>query len=313
MKPPLLILTGPTAVGKTECSLSLAKALNGEIINADSMQVYRGMDIGTAKLPEKEREGIPHHLIDICDPTESYDVVRFQSEAKRCIDEIRKRGHLPILVGGTGFYIQAVVYGVDFSDEEPDTDLRKELQAIAIKQGAQALHDKLAELDPASAKKIHPNNVKRVIRAIEFFRQTGQPISEHNEIERAKESPYRFLYAVLTLPREILYERIDVRVDAMLSDGLVDEVRGLLKRGLAPGLTAMQGLGYKEIAAYLRGETDLEEAVRILKRDTRHFAKRQMTWYKREKEVTFFDKTQYKDTDELVAAIQTAAKSVGVV
>ncbi|MEE3467807.1 MAG: tRNA (adenosine(37)-N6)-dimethylallyltransferase MiaA, partial [Eubacterium sp.] len=274
---PLLILTGPTAVGKTEASLELAKRLNGEIINADSMQVYRGMDIGTAKIPVEERQGVPHHLIDICSPTENFDVVRFQTEARKAIQEITDRGHLPILVGGTGFYIQAVLYDIDFSEETPDPELRAELEAYAKEYGENALHERLFAVDPASAEKIHAHNIKRVIRAIEYYQTTGNRISEHNEEQSQKESPYRFLYAVLTLPREELYRRIDERVDLMIKAGLVDEVKALLDTGISLESTAMKGLGYKEIAGYLNGEYDLSQAIYILKRDTRHFAKRQLT------------------------------------
>ena len=302
-KKPLLILSGPTAVGKTEASLELAKRINGEIINADSMQVYRGMDIGTAKLPPDERKGIPHHLIDICDPETDFDVVQFQSMAKPCMEEIYSRGHLPILVGGTGFYLQAVLYDIDFTKGGSDPHIREKYERLADEQGPEELHRRLKEIDPEAAEAIHCNNIKRVIRALEFYELTGKPISVHNREQREKESPYRFLYAVLTLPREELYERIDRRVDEMLSAGLVDEVRGLLERGVSPNSTAMQGLGYKEIASFLRGEIDLDEAVRILKRDTRHFAKRQMTWFKRERSVTYFDKSAYTSIDELISAI----------
>ena len=304
-KKPLLILTGPTAVGKTETSLGLAERLNGEIINADSMQVYRGMDIGTAKLPVEERKGIPHHLIDVCDPMTDFDVVQFQALAKPCIGEIHDRGHLPILVGGTGFYLQAVLYDIDFSKGGSDPTIREKYERIATEQGAEELHRRLEEVDPESATHIHGNNIKRVIRALEFYELTGIPISVHNREQREKGSPYQFLYAVLTLPREILYDRIDRRVDGMLAAGLVEEVQDLLNRGVPRSSTAMQGLGYKEIASYLRGECDLDETVRILKRDTRHFAKRQMTWFKRERSVTYFDKSAYATTEELIDAISS--------
>ena len=230
-------------------------------------------------------------------------MVRFQTEAKKCIQEIGERGHLPILVGGTGFYIQAVLYDIDFTEEEPDVALRKELTEYAKTHGEKALHERLFAVDPASAEKIHAHNIKRVIRAIEYYQTTGKRISEHNEEQQKKESPYRFLYAVLTLPREELYERIDVRVDRMIEAGLEDEVRRLIADGVPADSTAMKGLGYKEIAGYLNGEYDLEEAIYILKRDTRHFAKRQLTWYKREKAVTYFDKKEYPTTDALVEAI----------
>lgn len=302
-KKKILIISGPTAVGKTELSLSLCKELDGEVINADSMQVYRGMDVGTAKLPVDERQGIPHHLIDICDPKENFDVVRFQAEAKRCIEDISSRGKIPILVGGTGFYIQAVLYDIDFSSEEPDEEFRDELLDFAGKYGEDALHKKLADVDKASADAIHPNNIKRVIRALEYYKTTGEPISKHNEEQRLKVSPYDFLYAVLTCDRKTLYDRIDKRVDEMIIAGLVPEVESLVSSGVPSDATSMQGLGYKEIAAYLRGEYDLDEAIRILKRDTRHFAKRQMTWYKRERDIRYYNKDDYTDIKSLVTTI----------
>ncbi len=302
-KRPLLIISGPTAVGKTDLSLEICREIGGEVINADSMQVYKRMDIGTAKLPKEDRAGIPHHLIDILDPTECFDVVRFKVEAKKCIEDICSRGRTPVLVGGTGFYIQAVLYDIDFSDEEPDETLRNELTEYAQTHGQNALHKRLSEIDKASAEAIHPNNVKRVIRAIEFYEKTHTPISLHNDEQRKKESSYRFLYSVLTCDRNTLYSRIDKRVDQMIEQGLVSEVQALLNQGVTRKMTSMQGLGYKEMAGFLSGEYDLDEAVRILKRDTRHFAKRQLTWYKREKEVTYFNKDEYESDKELAKAI----------
>lgn len=301
----ILILSGPTAVGKTEASLELAKKLNGEIINADSMQVYRGMDIGTAKITPDERAGVPHHLIDICDPDEDFDVVRFQSEAKRCIDDITNRGRIPILVGGTGFYIQAVLYDIDFTSEEPDLTLREELAAFAREHGEDALHDRLAAIDPDYAELTHAHNVKRVIRAIEYYEKTGKCLSEHNAEQRQKDSPYESLYVVLTLPREELYRRIDLRVDQMIDAGLVEEVQSLLDQGVSLSSTSMQGLGYKEIAAYLNGDCTKEEAIYMLKRDTRHFAKRQLTWYKRERDIFYIEKQNYKDPQLMIERIVT--------
>ena len=306
----MLIISGPTAVGKSDLSLELCKKLDGEVINADSMQVYRGMDIGTAKLMPEERSGIVHHLIDICDPSESFDVVRFQTEAKKCINDITSRGKIPVLVGGTGFYIQAVLYDIDFSSEEPDEKLRSELLAFSEKHGALALHKKLEEIDSDSAKAIHPNNIKRVIRALEFYYTTNTPISEHNTEQKQKVSPYNFLYAVLTCERQKLYDRIDKRVDMMIEAGLVSEVKSLIDQGVTSEMTSMQGLGYKEIAAYIEGKYDLEEAKRVLKRDTRHFAKRQLTWYNREKDVTYFDKDTYDDIDSLTIDIINKFKAV---
>ena len=287
------MLTGPTAVGKTKASIGLANAIGGEIISADSMQVYQYMDIGSAKVRPEEMEGIPHFLVDELKPWEEFHVVRFQQMAKAAMEGIYARGHIPIVVGGTGFYIQALLYDIDFSENDGDDSYRRELEQIAGRQGKTALHERLRVVDPASALQIHENNVKRVIRALEFYHQTGQRISEHNERERQKESPYRFVYFVLNDDRKRLYERIDSRVDRMLEDGLVDEVAALRDMGCKRDMVSMQGLGYKEIFAYLDGELSLEEAIYRLKRDTRHFAKRQITWFKREREVIWINKDEY--------------------
>ncbi len=289
-KEPLVILTGPTAVGKTKLSIELAKQINGEIISADSMQVYRRMNIGTAKITETEKEGIPHHLIDILEPWEDFNVVAFQTYAKQAVKEIRERGKIPIVAGGTGFYIQALLYGIDFTENESNTELRNRLEAESEKDGGISLHQYLMQIDPAAAKTIHPNNRKRVIRAVEFYELTGQRISEHNEEQKQNESVYNSAYFVLTMNRENLYRRIDLRVDQMLQEGLVAEVRALLAEGCSADMISMQGLGYKEIIRYLNNELSLEEAVYILKRDTRHFAKRQLTWFRREREVIWLDK-----------------------
>lgn len=297
-KQPLVILTGPTAVGKTGLSIKLAQEIGGEIISADSMQVYRHMDIGSAKIRPDEMQGVRHHLIDVLEPEEDFNVVTFQNLCKKAMQEIYDRGKLPILTGGTGFYIQSVLYDIDFTDNEEDLAYRKELENFALKQGAEALHERLREVDPSSADAIHANNVKRVIRALEFYEQTGKKISEHNEREREKESAYRSCYFVLTDTREKLYQQIDRRVDLMLSQGLVDEVKELKARGLKRGQVSMQGLGYKEILSYLDGEMSLEEAVSIIKRDTRHFAKRQLTWFRREKEVLWIDKAAFAYQEE---------------
>ena len=270
MKKPLIVLTGPTAVGKTSLSIYLAKAVNGEIISADSMQVYKGMDIGSAKIRKEEMQGVTHYLVDILEPEEEFHIVKFQELAKAALEEIYAKGKIPILVGGTGFYIQAVTRDIDFTQAEQETSYREELEQFAKEKGAEYLHEKLREVDSKSAENIHANNVKRVIRALEFYHQNGTPISEHNEEQKQQTSPYNLAYFVLTAPREILYERIDRRVDQMMEEGLLEEVKSLRERGCHRGMVSMQGLGYKEILAYLEGEYPLEEAVRILKRDTRH-------------------------------------------
>lgn len=294
-KKPMIILTGPTAVGKTDLSIQLAKAMNGEIISADSMQVYRHMDIGSAKVTPEEMDGVPHHLIDVLEPEEEFNVVVFQKLAKEALTGIYERGHIPIIVGGTGFYIQALLYDIDFTENDGDTAIRRELEKLAQTQGAGCLHQMLQEIDPESAAAIHQNNVKRVIRAIEFYRQTGKKISLHNEQDREKQSPYQFLYYVLDTDRKTLYERIDRRVDLMMEHGLVDEVKHLADMGCTRDMVSMQGLGYKEILDYLSGEIPLEEAVYILKRDTRHFAKRQITWFKRERDVRWLELEQFQN------------------
>lgn len=296
-KRPLIILTGPTAVGKTAASIGLAKAVGGEIISADSMQVYRQMDIGSAKITKDEMQGIPHYLVDVLEPEEAFNVVRFQELAKEAMEEIFRNGHIPIVVGGTGFYIQALLYDIDFTENDSDLSFREELEKKAGEEGAESLHALLEKADPQAAAQIHPHNVKRVIRALEFNRKTGQKISEHNERERQKESPYNFAYFVLTDDRKALYERIDRRVDKMMEQGLLEEVRRLKDRGLPRDSVSMQGLGYKELFAYLEGEYPLEEAVRIIKRDTRHFAKRQLTWFRRERDVVWIDR-QENEQDE---------------
>ena len=293
MKKPLIVLTGPTAVGKTRLSISLAKAIGGEIISADSMQVYKYMDIGSAKIMPEEMQGVPHYLVDELTPEDEFHIVRFQQMAKDAMEKIYTRGHIPILVGGTGFYIQAVTRDIDFTQAEQDDGYRADLEAIVQEKGPAYLHQMLAEVDPKSAEVIHENNTKRVIRALEFYHQNGTPISEHNEEHKQQTSPYNLAYFVLTAPREILYERIDRRVDQMMEAGLLEEVKSLRERGCHRGMVSMQGLGYKEILAYLEGEYPLEEAVRILKRDTRHFAKRQLTWFRREQDVIWVDKEQF--------------------
>ena len=306
MKRPLIILAGPTAVGKTAASIRLAKSVGAEIISADSMQVYRHMDIGSAKIRPDEMDGVPHYLVDVLEPEEEFNVVKFQNMAKAAMEQIYKKGKIPLVVGGTGFYIQALLYDIDFTENDGDDFFRRELEQTAEKEGSEALHERLRDIDPASAEQIHPHNKKRIIRALEFYHQTGQRISEHNETERQKESPYQYAYFVLTDDRAKLYGRIDRRVDEMMKEGLLDEVCMLKERGVSRSSTAMQGLGYKELYAYLEGETTLEEAVRIIKRDTRHFAKRQLTWFKRERDVIWADRSVLGGEDEIQRFFRSA-------
>ncbi len=299
MKKPLVILTGPTAVGKTALSISLSKSIGGEIISADSMQIYKHMDIGSAKITREEMQGVPHYLIDELMPDEEFNIVRFKQMAVEAMEKIYANGHIPIVTGGTGFYIQALLYDVDFTENEADSEYRTELELLAKERGSRYLHDMLKEVDPASAKAIHCNNIKRVIRALEYFKLTGEKISEHNETESKKESPYNFAYLVLNRKRDVLYERIEKRIDIMLDNGLIDEVRRLKEMGYTRDMVSMQGLGYKEILDYLNGSITLDEAVYILKRDTRHFAKRQLTWFRREREVNWLDIDDMSENDML--------------
>ncbi|MCR5671841.1 MAG: tRNA (adenosine(37)-N6)-dimethylallyltransferase MiaA [Butyrivibrio sp.] len=296
----LIVLTGPTAVGKSKLSIELAKRVGGEIISADSMQVYKFMNIGTDKVSYEKMGGVPHHLIDFLDPNEDFNVFTFQKLVKEKIREISDRGHVPILVGGTGFYIQAVLYDIDFTETDEDDSIRKELEKRAETEGPDALHNELMSVDPVSAEVIHANNVKRVIRALEYYKKTGRPISEHNEEQREHESPYDFCYFVLTDDREKLYKRIDERVDKMMEEGLLQEVKDLMKMDIRENATSMQSLGYREIIGYLKGEYDLDRAVYLIKRNTRHFAKRQITWFKREKHVTWIHKGDYGYDDEKI-------------
>lgn len=299
---PLIILAGPTAVGKTSLSIRLAKETGGEIISADSMQVYRHMDIGSAKITKEEMEGVPHYLVDMLEPEEEFNVVRFQQMAKEAAERIWEKGKIPLVVGGTGFYIQALLYDIDFTENDGDESYRRQLeQKASDEEGASELYEMLKTVDPKAAQEIHPRNIKRIIRALEFYHQTGKKISEHNETQRQRESPYNYAYFVLTDERSRLYERIDRRVDLMMEQGLLDEVRYLKERGVRKDSTAMQGLGYKELYAYLEGEYPLDEAVRIIKRDTRHFAKRQLTWFKRERDVIWADKSVIGQEEENLA------------
>lgn len=296
----LIILAGPTASGKTSVSIDLAKRLWGEIISADSMQVYKYMDVGTAKISVEEMQGVKHHLIDVLDPKEDFNIVKFQNMVKCSIEEIVKNGHIPILVGGTGFYIQSIIYDIDFNNEDDNSSVRKKLEEEYDTLGADFMHEKLKKIDIVSAQNIHKNNKKRIIRAIEYFLINNEPISSHNEVQREKKSPYDYRFFVLNPPRDILYERINKRVDIMLENGLVDEVKKLREMGLSTANISMQGIGYKEIIEYLDGEVSLETAIENIKQNTRHMAKRQVTWFKREKDVIYVDPFSFESNDKIV-------------
>lgn len=299
-KDKLIILAGPTASGKTSVSIDLAKRIGGEIVSADSMQVYRGMDVGTAKIKADEMQGVKHYLINVLDPTEDFNIVKFQNMVKYSIEEIKRNGHIPILVGGTGFYIQSVIYDIDFDKQDDNGDIRKALEEEYDKMGADFMYEKLKKIDSVSAENIHKNNKKRIIRAIEYFLINNALISAHNESQRKKDSPYDFRFFVLNPPRDILYDRINQRVDKMVEEGLVEEVKDLKNAGLSIENISMQGIGYKEILEYLDGEIALDEAVDKIKQNTRHMAKRQVTWFKREKDVIYINPFEFENNEKLV-------------
>lgn len=310
-KKSLVILTGPTASGKTSLSIKLAKRINGEIISADSMQVYKGMNIGTAKISPDEMDGVCHHLIDIIEPLDEFNAAEFKRLAGDCIDEISSRGHIPIIAGGTGFYINAVLYDTSFTEHKTDNELRRSLFDYADRFGNEALYAKLCEIDPEYAVTVHKNNVKRIVRALEYYTLTGEKFSEHNNRERMKESPYNYAYFVLNMDRNRLYKRIDERVDKMIADGLFDEVKELMALGCTKDMVSMKGLGYKEIIDYYTGEASYDEAIETIKRETRHFAKRQLTWFKREPDIIWLDKDTGTD-DELLEYIMSIIKEKGI-
>lgn len=298
---PIIIITGPTAAGKTSLSIEVAKEINAEIISADSMQVYRGMDIGTAKITPEEMCGIKHYLIDEFEPEDEFNVAIFKEKCDNYIEQIYSHGKVPLIVGGTGFYIQAVLYNIDFKETEADQEYRKYLENFAKKHGTHELHKKLEIVDKASAATIHPNNIKRVIRALEYYKQTGTPISLHNNEERQKQPAYNFKYFVVNLPRETLYSRIDKRVDQMRKDGLEHEVKSLMEKGCTKDMVSMQGLGYKEIISAIESGTSIDAAFEKIKQETRHFAKRQLTWFRREKDVIWLEKDKFASEKELLA------------
>lgn len=306
-KIPLLIIAGPTATGKTEVAVRVAEKLGGEVISADSMLVYRHMDIGTAKPTREEKRGIPHHLIDVADPDEEFTVAVYQELARRAIEEVYGRGNIPILAGGTGFYVDAVVYDYDFSRVSADPELRRSLWREAGEKGGLVLYERLRQVDPETAARIHPNNLKRVIRALEIYHRTGTPGALRRGENRREYPRYDKLFFCLYFEREKLYHRIEKRVDLMVRRGLVHEVRGLLERGYRPELVSMQGLGYKEIVWFLHNRCPLEEAVDLLKRNTRRFAKRQLTWFRRYSNIKWIDMDRYDSIERVADEIAVLA------
>ncbi|MCQ2080169.1 MAG: tRNA (adenosine(37)-N6)-dimethylallyltransferase MiaA [Lachnospiraceae bacterium] len=299
MKNKVVIITGPTSVGKTSLSIELAKRINGEIISADSMQVYKYMDIGSAKIKPSEMDNIKHHLIDILEPTVDFNVYLFQKMAKEAMDEIYQNGHIPIIVGGTGFYIQALLYDITF-DEEDNSAVRKKYEDLLKERGCSYLYNLLKEKDPKYADTLHENNSKKVIRALEYIELNNKLFSQHNEEERKKESPYDFSYFVLNDDRDKLYENIEKRVDIMVKEGLLEEVKSLHDKGYTKSMNSMQGLGYKEILDYLDNKCSFEEAIDKIKLETRHFAKRQLTWFRREKKVTWINKPDFSYNNDKI-------------
>lgn len=296
------VIIGPTAVGKTKLSIDLAKALNGEIISGDSMQIYRTMDIGTAKVTTDEMDGIPHYMIDIKDPEDSFSVAEFQESVRKCIREITERGKLPIIVGGTGLYIQSVLFDYRFTDEAGDATYREQMEKLALEHGVEYVHKKLQEVDPESAERIHANNVRRVIRALEIFHTTGEKMS--NQLEKQEnELLYDVSLIGLTMDREMLYDRINLRVNLMIEQGLLEEVKGLHERGVRD-CQSIQAIGYKEIYDYFENRVSLEEAVSQLKTNSRRYAKRQLTWFRNKMDVTWFDVTDGEKTSEILRYIE---------
>lgn len=309
MKKPLLIITGPTAVGKTGLSIALAKKFNGEIVSADSMQVYQFMDIGTAKIKKEEMQNIKHHLIDMIHPKENFSIETFVEKAGAAIEDIHRRGKLPILVGGTAFYIQGLLKGLQF--EGVNQDIRLKLEDRLSKEGIENLYKELIQKDPILVSKIHPNNHRRVLRALEYILTTGETFSSYNENQRKLPSLYQEVYLILDLPREILYERINLRVDEMIKEGLIEEVKHLMNMGLTKEYQSMKGLDYKQVIDYLEGVYDFDEMVETIKKETRHFAKRQLTWYKREDKAYWIHKNEYKDEEEIIGRILDICREVG--
>ena len=299
----ILVIAGPTAVGKTDISIQLAKRLNGEIISTDSMQIYKKMDIGSAKISIEEMDGVPHHLIDFIDPSNEFSVSEFQKLAKEAIEDIHRRGKLPILAGGTGLYINSVVCTMNFAEGEKDETYRRELEELALEKGNDYIHSLLKEIDIDSYNSIHPNNVKRVIRALEVYKQSGKPFSAFKEENSIYKCDYDVYYYALNMAREKLYERINRRVDIMMDKGLIEEVKMLSDIGLTSDNQSMKGIGYKEILAYINGNIELETAIEMVKQGSRNYAKRQLTWFKKDPRTVFIDKDLFNNENEIINKI----------
>lgn len=303
MKKDLFILAGPTAIGKTDISINLAKRLNGEIISADSMQIYEFMDIGSAKIKDHEKNGIPHHVIDFIHPSKEFSVVEFKEESTKSINDITSRNNLPMVVGGTGFYIDSLIFNYDFANTYKDNDYREELTNLALEKGNEYVHSLLKDIDIESFNKLYPNDLKRVIRALEVHKLTGKTISEFNAMQNIYDIPYNVYYFVLNMNRNKLYDRINKRVDIMLEEGLIQEVQRLKDLGLTEDMQSMKGIGYKEILYYLNGKVSLDEAVEMIKKGSRNYAKRQLTWFRKDKRVNWINKDEYNNDTEVTEAI----------
>lgn len=303
MKKDLFILAGPTAVGKTAISIELAKRLNGEIISADSMQIYKSMDIGSAKIKESEKQGIEHHLMDFLDPMNEFSVAEFKKKSTKAINEIIKKEKLPMLVGGTGFYIDSLIFNYDFANTCKDEEYRNSLKLLAEEKGKGYVHELLKEVDMESYNRLFPNDLKRVIRALEVYKLTGKTISQYNLEQDIYNIPYNIYYFVLTMNRAKLYERINKRVDLMIEEGLIEEVQKLRDIGCTSDMQSMKGIGYKEIFYYLEGNISLDEAIELIKKNSRNYAKRQLTWFRKDKRVIWIDKDNYNTDEEVCNSI----------
>lgn len=300
MKKDLFILSGPTAVGKTAISISLAKLLKGEIISSDSMQIYKYMDIGSAKIKKEEMQGVPHYLIDFIDPREEFSVSEFSSISKTYIDEITDSKHLPMLVGGTGLYIDSLIFNYNFAESNRDEEYREQLKKLAEENGNEYVHEMLKNIDVESYNRISVKDIKRTIRALEVYKTTGKTIREVNEDRDIYDIPYNVYYYVLTMEREKLYDRINKRVDIMIEKGLIDEVKNLMSMGLTEDMQSMKGIGYKEIIRYLKNEITYDEAIYLIKKGSRNYAKRQLTWFRKDKRVTWIDKDNFSSDEGII-------------
>lgn len=307
----LVAIVGPTGVGKSEIAFILAQRLNGEIISVDSMQVYWGMDIGTAKPSREEREKVRHHLIDVCPMDADFTVAVYQKLARQAISEIHSRGKLPILVGGSGLYLRAVTDGLVFPPQEQSGKIRKTLYEKAEKKGVEALYEELKRADPEAASRIHRGNLRRIIRALEVYKFTGKPFSEYRTVWNKRQSVYDLVMIGLTASRNELYGRIEGRIDEMLEKGLLDEVKDLVEKGFGAVITAKQALGYKELFEYLEGRVSLDEAISKIKLNSRHFAKRQLTWFRRDPRVVWFERKAGESAQDLADRIESYLRGIG--